>query len=512
MSNAFLLFRSLVIYGICLPLAIFLGYLLATPLDVVTVSVVGLVLALLTVPLFLRWHYPWLILCWNMNAVAFFLPGKPGLAMVMCGISLMVSVLQHTLNKKIKFINVPTVIWPLLFLIVVVFATARLTGGIGLRVAGGDSYGGRRYLSLLSAVMGYFALTAQTIPPKRVVFYFCIFFLSALTAAMSNLAGVLAPGFNFLFLFFPLDYAGVAAITQEAVVGTHSSVFRLGGLAIACSSLSALMLGIYGVRGIFDLNKWWRLGLLFSFSVLAMLGGFRSVVINLALTFALVFWLEGMVKSRLFPALLILFFASAAIVVPFVDQLPLSIQRSLSFVPFLKVDPIAEMDAKDSTEWRLQMWSYVIPQVPRYLILGKGYSINPGELEAIRMNPGHAETGEGSALAGDYHNGPLSVVMPFGLFGVFGFLWFLYAGWKVLYQNYKFGDEAYQRLNTFLLAHYIAKVIFFFIIFGSLYSDLAGFTGLVGLSIAINGGVRNLVAAPVVKQVFNKFKLANVTR
>ena len=40
---------------------------------------------------------------------------------------------------------------------------------------------------------------------------------------------------------------------------------------------------------------------------------------------------------------------------------------------------------------------------------------------------------EGAMLAGDYHNGPLSILMPFGMFGAIAFLWLLGAGLKVLY-------------------------------------------------------------------------------
>ena len=36
MSNALSIIRSLIIYSLCLPLAIFLGYLLAMPLDSVS--------------------------------------------------------------------------------------------------------------------------------------------------------------------------------------------------------------------------------------------------------------------------------------------------------------------------------------------------------------------------------------------------------------------------------------------------------------------------------------------
>ena len=59
------LVRSLLIYSICLPLAVILGYMLANPLDPTTFGVVGLVLFLLLTPALLRWHHTWLIATWN---------------------------------------------------------------------------------------------------------------------------------------------------------------------------------------------------------------------------------------------------------------------------------------------------------------------------------------------------------------------------------------------------------------------------------------------------------------
>jgi len=82
MTNASSLFRSLLVYTICVPLAVFLGYVMATgtsgaawPLfDPTTSIVVGLLLFLLVLPLLLRWHHAWLITSWNFSVVAFFLP------------------------------------------------------------------------------------------------------------------------------------------------------------------------------------------------------------------------------------------------------------------------------------------------------------------------------------------------------------------------------------------------------------------------------------------------------
>jgi hypothetical protein len=117
------------------------------------------------------------------------------------------------------------------------------------------------------------------------------------------------------------------------------------------------------------------------------------------------------------------------------------------------------------------------------------------------------EVGGGLALAGDYHNGPLSLIIPFGIWGVITFLWFLAASIKVLWANYKYGAPELHKTNTFLLSYFIAKSIFFLFVFGGFYGDLGAFVGLVGFAISLNGGV----AKPVLVEerprvVFNRFR------
>ena len=160
------------------------------------------------------------------------------------------------------------------------------------------------------------------------------------------------------------------------------------------------------------------------------------------------------------------------------------------------------------------MWKAVIPQIPSYLLLGKGYSFDQQDMQMIRSGMTAAgdtiADAQGSLLAGDYHNGPLSVIVPLGIWGGIGFLWFIAAGIKVLRQNYRFGDPAHERINRFLLVAFIAKTIGFFLVFGSLYSELIVFTGMVGLSVSINGGMcRGAAPTPVPRPMIKKLKLAN---
>src|SRR5271166_6174005 len=129
-----LLMRSLIMYAVCVPIAIFVGYQLATWDDLMSFSSVVVVLALLMVPLLLKWHHFWLIAVWNTTALVFFLPGRPSFALALTVASLVISVVQHAINQEPMFIPVPTITWPLLFLAGVVLVTAKFTGGIGLGI------------------------------------------------------------------------------------------------------------------------------------------------------------------------------------------------------------------------------------------------------------------------------------------------------------------------------------------------------------------------------------------
>jgi hypothetical protein len=509
-SYAFI--RALLVYGTCVPLAVLLGYLLATPYDANTLIVLSIVLSLLLSPLFLRWHHAWLVASWNMTAMVFFLPGRPALWTALAGISFLISVLQYILNRRQGFLRAPLVARPLIFLTVVILATAYLTGGIGIKALGGESYGGKRYFVIFGAVLGYFAITSRQIPPGRAALYVWLYFLGGISLSVGNLAGIINPGFNFLFLIFPVDQGGVAAIMKDTIGQPEGAVTRISGMAFAGIAGFCAMLAHYGISGLMNPRRPFRMLAFVFFIVIGMFAGFRSMVITFMLTFALLFYLEGLMRSRLLPVLLLAGVLGAVLVAAFATHLPLSFQRALAFLP-IEIDPVARLNAQVSSEWRVNMWKRVLPEVPQYLIIGKGYSIKPSDLEAAQGLGGQAsDTSEGAEVAGDYHNGPLSVIIPFGLLGVGGLLWFFAAGLRAVYLNYRYGPPAYHRVNTFLYAYFAAKVFFFFTVFGSLYSDLPAFAGLLALSISLNGGVAKPATVPRPKIRFHAFEPSGLKR
>ena len=381
-----------------------------------------------------------------------------------------------------------------------ILVTARITGGISFKFMGGDTYGGRNYVAVLAAIVGYFAIINRRIPTKRAFLYVALFFLGAGTVAIANLPGLINPFFNFLFMFFPVE--NVDALTeQHSVVAAAAPIIgRVSGLAPLGLGVFYTMLARYGIRGVLDTSKPWRFGV-FCFFILASLGGgFRGGLITICMILALLFYVEGLQHTRLLVPVVFGFLAVVGLLGLFAPRLPLAMQRSLAVVPFIEIDPVVRMDAESSTGWRLQVWRDVLPEIPQHLVIGKGYGFSGGEQAALRGTLAATE------LVGNYHNGPLSVIIPFGLFGAIGFIWLVVAGIRVLHQNYQFGDPAYHRLNfsVRLLCHKSRVLLscLWLVPFG-----YARFSGGLALSISLNGGAAKPAVVPQPKFVFNRFKL-----
>ena len=167
MTDARTAVKSLIVYAVCLPLALVLGYMLANPYDAEGLTIVGLVLLLLCIPLVIHYHYPFMLLAWNCGAMVFFLPGKMSLWTVAILLSFGVAFTHRILDKKVEFQWLPEITRPLIILTLLVFATAELRGGFGFRSMGGAAFGARRYVELLVGVLGFFDWAARCRPSRN---------------------------------------------------------------------------------------------------------------------------------------------------------------------------------------------------------------------------------------------------------------------------------------------------------------------------------------------------------
>ncbi|HXG48985.1 MAG TPA: O-antigen ligase family protein [Methylomirabilota bacterium] len=500
MTPGILTNRNLLLIGTLVPLALLVGYAISQPLDYASLGILAMLFAVFALPMLLNTHH--LVLVFALNAaIVVPMPGQPKLWMLMTAISLGLSVVGRLLDPERKFIRVPGVERPLLALAVVVVATMIITGGAGVRAFGSQStYGGRRFYEVLIAILAYFALTAQPVSAEKANRYGVLYLLSGITAVMSNLAYMMGPQLWWLYLVFPVDLAMNQA-AADFDPDYKNEISRLTGVAFACIGPYLYMIARYGVAGILDITKPWRALILLVIVAVGASGGFRSVVILFGLVFVIQFYLEGLHRTRILPILALLGLLGAVAMVPLASHLPLSIQRSMSFLVVnlglpIELSSAATQDAYASTEWRKEMWRQLAPDLPRYLLVGKGYALNPTDLYLTfhASKRGYGKEWDNALLAGDYHNGPLSIYVPFGTFGLLAFIVFVIAGWRVLLKNYRYGPPALKGINTFLLAYFVSRVIFFFVVFGAISNDLIIFVGMVGLSISLNHGVRSAPA------------------
>src|ERR1035438_5291649 len=106
MNNSAAILRALIVYAICIPLAIVVGYAavsVANAPSYANFGAFGVLALILSAPILLRWHHPLLVLSWNLPLTIFFLPGAPQVWLPMVMVSLGISVLQRAMNKDKRF-------------------------------------------------------------------------------------------------------------------------------------------------------------------------------------------------------------------------------------------------------------------------------------------------------------------------------------------------------------------------------------------------------------------------
>ena len=504
MTNPAAAMRMLITYAICIPLAIFIGYLLTNPLDYGTLGFIAFVTAALLSPIFIKWHYPIMVFGLSFPAYFFFLKGNPPCWQVVVMISLGIAIVERTLSSKNHFLKAPAMTWALMFTAAMAVITMQLTGGFGLHALGGNTGGGQKYISLFLGIAIFFALASRGIPPEQRKLYIGLFFLSGAFGFISDMFPFLPAPFNYINLIFP---PSSNVLSDEGSFGS-GFIMRFGALAVAAVTVIWFLLARYSLRGVLSAAHPFRALLFCGLFVLSLLGGYRSIMINTFLILGILFVMEGLYRTRWLPVILIFILGVGCLVVPFAKNLPYTFQRALSVLPFVEVDSGAQASAEGSSEWRLRIWQAVWPKVPDYLLLGKGYALTALDYESMgRDNPFAASAQvdasmESLAISNDFHSGPLSTIICFGVWGGISILAIILAAVYITYRNYKYGDPELRIVNTLLLAGILHHTIFFLFIYGAFDSDVGYFAKFAGFSVALNWGVRGPKArVPFVQRI-----------
>jgi hypothetical protein len=163
-------------------------------------------------------------------------------------------------------------------------------------------------------------------------------------------------------------------------------------------------------------------------------------------------------------------------------DLPLSIQRSFSFVPGVRWSEVAARDAEGSTLGRWEWWVAIVRGgLIRNWWVGDGFGVRARDLQ--RAGP-MGDMFEDVVLGGGYHNGPLSTIRYVGLPGLL--LFYIFSG-VAAYHACRAVRACRQRaprllpLAIFLAVHLVWSPVHFTFVFGAYDGALPELVIQVGL-------------------------------
>lgn len=490
MTNPNQVVRMLLVYAICIPLAIAVGYLITNPLDYTTLGFLGVVIVLILSPIFIKWHYPIMVFGLSLPAQMFFLVGNPPAWQVVVMLSLGIAIVERATSSEHRFLKAPAMTWALLYTALMAFITMKLTGGFHLHAVGGAEGGGKKYINLFLGIATFFALASRGIPPDKRNLYIALFFLPGALTMCGDLFARLPAPLNYFNLLIPsFGYS-----ESTSFITNFNFFARWSGLSNSATAIMLFMLARYGLRGMLPGTHSLRFFVFVGMFALSLMGGFRSALAANVMLVVFMFFLEGLHRTKWMALGILLTILAGGGIAAFSRQLPDSIQRSISFLP-VDVNPVVLSDAEGSSDWRFRIWEALLPKIPGYLLLGKGYSLSVVDYESMGRDTAFARTGqvfaseEALAISNDFHSGPLSTIICFGIWGVISILAIMIASVYILYHNFRYGDSALKAVNTMLLAYGVAHVLFFFFIFGAYDNDVGWFAKIVGFSVALNWGV-----------------------
>lgn len=417
-----------VLFVIMLPLALMLGQWSATdPVMAMSVAAGVIVLAVIVVmqrsiwlliPLFYAFRFPLTLL-----------PGNFALRDIITG-GVFVVLLLIWLVKRYE-IRVRMGLLEVMLAIQCAFLVqAFIRNPVGFYIWGGDTVGGRPYFEIVISLFVFFILGSQVVDLKKARLTSKMLLVGSLGSAALEVVATVIPTFGMLVSrFYQLGTSGsirgALAIEQGLRAENVNSVGRKEYLSYIVKPLFAWLVAITRPLGLVNPRRpLVVLGFLIVMFA-ALLSGFRSLLIWIGMMY-----IAAAIIRRHKEDIIVAFIGGVLMLCVLVGgngqlfDLPLSVQRSLSFMPG-NWDSKAEGDATASATWRYEMWHEVMT-TDKYIenkFLGDGFGFSMDDLKfrgqvMMREVVGSEEMQEHFMRSGDYHSGPIQTINRVGYFGL----------------------------------------------------------------------------------------------
>lgn len=339
--------------------------------------------------------------------------------------------------------------------------------GFGIRAFGSATWGGALYVQLIMGawfllMARYCDLTARQW--KLAIYGMCL--LSALPAAAQALYALSGGRIYQQFMFISTDAGATIGVAREIRSSSGMARFQFANVTSIFYCLFALLL-------LYDKQKNRILAFVF-FAVAIVLAGVSghriAMIYNVILIAIYAFMNRGnrSVWSVMLNRYTLALGVAYLVLLVFSNQLPFSYQRALSWVPFLNVSFDAKMNAASTTGWRYEMWIMMFKEMPKYLLVGKGFTFSSKDV----MNVMVGSLDEFSAIMAsrNYHNALLGTIMDLGLPGLITALGFIVSvvALELKRTRAPWNSQQLQHYHRVFFAGFIAQIIVYYILAGGM--------------------------------------------
>jgi hypothetical protein len=251
----------------------------------------------------------------------------------------------------------------------------------GFSIFGGDTVGGKPYVIFAFAIAAYAVQSVVKTDIKMVRRVVIGVILVSVADGLLIVTSQLVPAVAMLVL--PI-YSGADFAAARSGVGVEAGEGRLTAGKDVGQSLGLAACSLYQPLSTLNPLRFGRfLMMMFSIAII-LLSGFRSVLAWIIIAFVVGSLIRRRYMDVVISGIIGLFGISLIAVTGTGTQLPFSVQRGLSAIPFIEVDPSIRHGAENSTDWRVEMWKLALFS-DKYIQnkwLGDGFGYSAAELQA----------------------------------------------------------------------------------------------------------------------------------
>lgn len=336
--------------------------------------------------------------------------------------------------------------------------------GFGLRILGSDQMGGRYYFQQVTCAIFPFLFVMCRPGEKTLLKLFTIQCLLTTTYLVSDFVLSRAPeSMFFLLQFFELSGDAVNFEMRAERFGIR----RWQSFYVVSLGFLSLLLIRNHLRDFFGRRSLYLIPVTLLLAGVGMLSGHRYLAVIIVGMLIFLAYAERFFDFKNTMITIIVAVAVFGFTYLSAERLPLAVQRTISFMPGITINPQAKIDAEGTLEVRRVLRKIGIQLAPQYFWIGRGFGLDTVDL-SWQWDP---TTITGHINQGRFYNGFVGLMVNTGVFGTFFILLFLGTGLhislKIAWYLRAHGcNDNFLRLSAVVAGFWVANTIGFLFLHG----------------------------------------------